>query len=52
MKLRLLPEAELDLEIGADFYEAQQEGLGTYFNDCLASDIFIAPQEPGKCDPP
>ena len=39
MKLRLLPEAELDLEIGADFYEAQQEGLGTYFNDCLASDI-------------
>ncbi len=39
MKLRLLPEAERDLEIGADFYESQKPGLGTYFNDCLASDI-------------
>ncbi len=39
MKLRLLPEAERDLEIGADFYESQNTGLGTYFNDCLASDI-------------
>jgi hypothetical protein len=39
MNLRLLPEAERDLEIGADFYESQCPGLGTYFNDCLASDI-------------
>ena len=39
MKLRLLPEAERDLGIGADFYESQNTGLGTYFNDCLASDI-------------
>ena len=39
MKLRLLPEAEWDLEIGTDFYESQREGLGAYFNDCLASDI-------------
>ena len=39
MKIRLLPEAERDLEIGADFYESQKTGLGTYFNDCLASDI-------------
>ena len=39
MKLRLLPEAERDLEIAADFYESQGVGLGTYFNDCLASDI-------------
>jgi plasmid stabilization system protein ParE len=39
MKLRLLPEAERDLEIGADFYESQRPGLGVYFNDCLASDI-------------
>jgi len=39
MKLRLLPEAERDLEIGADFYESQSAGLGTYFNDCLASDV-------------
>ena len=39
MKLQLLPEAERDLEIGADFYESQKIGFGTYFNDCLASDI-------------
>ena len=39
MKTRILPEAEHDLEIGADFYEAQREGLGRYFNDCLMSDI-------------
>ena len=39
MKLRLLPAAELDLEIGADFYESQRVGLGIYFNDSLASDI-------------
>lgn len=39
MKLRLLPAAERDLEIGADFYESQRQGLGVYFNDCLSSDI-------------
>jgi plasmid stabilization system protein ParE len=39
MKIRILPGAEQDLEIGADFYEAQAEGLGRYFNDCLMSDI-------------
>ena len=39
MKLRLLPAAELDLEIGADFYESQRVGLGIYFNDSLASDL-------------
>lgn len=39
MRIRLLPEAERDLEIGADFYESQQPGLGTYFNDCLTADI-------------
>jgi hypothetical protein len=39
MRLRILPEAERDLQIGADFYERQNPGLGTYFNDCLASDI-------------
>ena len=39
MNLRLLPEAELDLEIGTDFYESQRDGLGRYFNDCMASDI-------------
>jgi hypothetical protein len=39
MKIRLLPGAERDLEIGADFYESQQPGLGSYFNDCLIADI-------------
>ena len=39
MKIRLLPEAERDLEIGADFYRSQSPGLGIYFNDCLTSDI-------------
>ncbi len=33
MRIRLLPEAERDLETGSDFYESQQPGLGTYFND-------------------
>ena len=39
MKIRLLPEAERDLEIGADFYESQRPGLGSYFNHCLTADI-------------
>lgn len=39
MKLRILRAAIVDLERGADFYEAQREGLGIYFNDCLMSDI-------------
>ncbi len=39
MKVRILPEAERDLEIGAQFYESQKSGLGRYFNDCLSSDI-------------
>ena len=38
-EIRILPEAEYDLKLGADFYEAQCEGLGRYFNDCLMSDI-------------
>ncbi len=39
MKIRILPEAEQDLELGADFYQSQREGLGRYFNDCLTTDI-------------
>ena len=39
MKIRILPEAEQDLEIGADFYEAQADGLGRYFTDCLLTDM-------------
>ncbi len=26
------------LEIGTDFYESQNTGLGAYFNDCLAAE--------------
>lgn len=39
MNIRILPEAERDLELGADFYESQRDGLGRYLNECLASDI-------------
>lgn len=39
MKIRLLPEAERDIQIGADFYDVQNPGLGSYFSDCLATDI-------------
>ena len=39
MKLRLLPAAMRDLANGADFYELQKLGLGSYFNDCLSADI-------------
>jgi plasmid stabilization system protein ParE len=39
MNIRLLPAAERDLAVGADFYEAQRPGLGVYFNDALTADI-------------
>ncbi len=39
MNIRILPKAERDLELGADFYESQREGLGRYVNDCLATDV-------------
>lgn len=39
MKIRLLPEAEQDLERGAAFYESQSPGLGSKFVDSLISDI-------------
>ena len=39
MKIRILQNAETDLEIGADFYESQREGLGEYFVTSLISDI-------------
>ena len=31
MKIRILDEAISDLRLGAQFYEAQELGLGTYF---------------------
>ena len=39
MKVTILSPAEADLEEGYRFYDAQSPGLGTYFLDCLNSDI-------------
>jgi hypothetical protein len=39
MKIRILPEAERDLDIGAEFYEAQRPGAGRYFICSLLEDI-------------
>ena len=37
--LSILPSAQADLEAAYWFYEAQSDGLGIYFLDCLTSDI-------------
>lgn len=39
MKIEILDIALGDLQDGQQFYERQQEGLGTYFLDSLFSDI-------------
>jgi hypothetical protein len=39
MRIKILCAAESDLEQGHRFYEAQADGLGTYFLDTLYSDI-------------
>ena len=39
MKIEILGEAQEDLIEGFDFYEAREVGLGSYFLDCLFSDI-------------
>ena len=39
MKIRILPNAETDFELGADFYESQRAGLGEYFVTSLISDV-------------
>lgn len=39
MKIRLLDEAECDLDEGRDFYDGIESGLGDYFAASLASDI-------------
>jgi plasmid stabilization system protein ParE len=38
-EISILPSAQVDLESGYWFYEAQAERLGTYFLDSLTSDI-------------
>ncbi len=39
MNIQILDEAQADLREGAEFYERQNEGLGTYFLDTIFSDI-------------
>ena len=39
MKIRILPSAKRDLNAGFEFYEKQEAGVGSYFTDCLSSDI-------------
>ncbi len=39
MKIYILDQAEDDLVDGYNFYENQEEGVGTYFLDSLYSDI-------------
>lgn len=39
MSIRILPQAERDLELRADFYESQRQGLGGYFNGGLMADM-------------
>lgn len=39
MRIEILSVAMRDIQIGQQFYEQQQEGLGVYFLDSLFSDI-------------
>ncbi len=39
MKIRILTAASRDLVKGKNFYELQEEGVGSYFLDTLYSDI-------------
>jgi plasmid stabilization system protein ParE len=39
MRIRILPEAERDLDLGAGFYESQSPGAGTSFIRGLLEDI-------------
>ncbi len=39
MRIEILDEAQDDLLQGFHFYEGQEAGLGSYFLDCLFSDI-------------
>jgi len=39
VKIEILDEAREDLMEGFRFYESLDEGLGSYFLDCLFSDI-------------
>ena len=47
MRVELRPEARQDLVEASLFYEAQREGLGGYFIDCLFSDLAALESEVG-----
>lgn len=39
MKIQILDDAQQDLIEGFQFYESRETGVGSYFLDCLFSDI-------------
>jgi hypothetical protein len=39
VKIEILDDAQQDLIEGFQFYEARETGVGSYFLDCLFSDI-------------
>jgi plasmid stabilization system protein ParE len=39
MRLRILSSAFKDLQLGKQFYDSQEEGIGEYFLDSLFSDV-------------
>ena len=39
MTIKILDEAEKDIEIGISFYASQKDGLGKYFLNSILSDI-------------
>lgn len=39
MRIQIVDQAEDDLVEGYNFYEGQAPGLGTYFLDCIYSDV-------------
>ena len=39
MKIEILDDAQRDLIEGFQFYESRETGVGSYFLDCLFSDI-------------
>lgn len=39
MNILILPEARADLELGCDFYESQNSGVGEYFLNSLMAEI-------------
>lgn len=47
MRIQLLADAEADLRRAAEFYEAQQQGLGPVFLDSVLADIELLKHNAG-----